>query len=317
MRMRSARETAALMRAHVELRHRRVDGEVGVRALCEPRRRHGIPVLDGTSAPASSRGTICSGCSWRTSLPLGSIAAGADAAPPPATSRRRLRPGRRRQTRGDCSAPRSSFARAARIDKLALAALDATLRRLHRDPERAIRDVPVLQMLSAGSAGALAARAERLRAWVSPGARAKRRRSRRRARGGTGRRRAFSLLELDGPVVAVTPHREGVDDLRTPPDGPSADRGTRARRCAPARPPHDLRGRAGLRREGRRRGARRRLIANQDPAVLMDRSPLHGPGNGGGPHRPREDRAGPRADGRRHRPPARRCVDSIEPASPG
>ncbi len=46
------------------------------------------------------------------------------------------------------------LARALRIDKLSLAALEATLR-LYRDPERALREVPVLAMLNAerGHAG--------------------------------------------------------------------------------------------------------------------------------------------------------------------
>ncbi len=43
------------------------------------------------------------------------------------------------------------LARALRLDKLGLAALEATLR-LYRDPERARREIPVLAMLSAGEA---------------------------------------------------------------------------------------------------------------------------------------------------------------------
>src|SRR5204862_8099460 len=41
------------------------------------------------------------------------------------------------------------LARALRIDKLSLAALDATLR-LYRDPRAALRDIPVLRVLVAG-----------------------------------------------------------------------------------------------------------------------------------------------------------------------
>src|SRR5207248_6708827 len=44
---------------------------------------------------------------------------------------------------------RHPLARALRIDKLSLAALEATLR-LYRDPARALRAVPVLRMLAAG-----------------------------------------------------------------------------------------------------------------------------------------------------------------------
>ncbi|HJU74928.1 MAG TPA: L-seryl-tRNA(Sec) selenium transferase [Gemmatimonadaceae bacterium] len=43
---------------------------------------------------------------------------------------------------------RNPLARAVRVDKLTLAALEATLQ-LYRDPERAVREVPVLAMLSA------------------------------------------------------------------------------------------------------------------------------------------------------------------------
>lgn len=45
---------------------------------------------------------------------------------------------------------RNPLARAVRVDKLTLAALEATLS-LYRDPERALRDVPVLAMLSAAA----------------------------------------------------------------------------------------------------------------------------------------------------------------------
>ena len=85
------------------------------------------------------------------------------------------------------------LARALRLDKLWLAALEATLR-LYRDPERARREIPVLAMLLAGE-DELAARARRLAALIGgaevvPST----------ARVGGG---ALPLLELPGPVVAV------------------------------------------------------------------------------------------------------------------
>src|SRR5439155_1705047 len=95
------------------------------------------------------------------------------------------------------------LARALRIDKLGLAALEATLR-LYRDPERARREVPVLRMLDAPEAE-LATRAERLRAAVGAGAVI-----RATARVGGG---ALPLLELEGPAVAVEPGAAGVDAL--------------------------------------------------------------------------------------------------------
>jgi L-seryl-tRNA(Ser) seleniumtransferase len=86
------------------------------------------------------------------------------------------------------------LARALRIDKLSLAALEATLR-LYRDPERALREVPVLAMLNA-SEDALLARAERLAAGIGPRATI----ARATAKVGGG---ALPLLELEGPVVAL------------------------------------------------------------------------------------------------------------------
>jgi L-seryl-tRNA(Ser) seleniumtransferase len=95
------------------------------------------------------------------------------------------------------------LARAVRIDKLSLAALEATLR-LYRDPTRALREVPVLRMLAAGEPE-LRARAEAMCEQVKGGqvitARAK-------VGGG-----ALPLLELTGPVCAVDPGEAGADEL--------------------------------------------------------------------------------------------------------
>jgi L-seryl-tRNA(Ser) seleniumtransferase len=85
------------------------------------------------------------------------------------------------------------LARAARIDKLSLAALEATLA-LHRDPDAARREIPVLAMLSA-SEDELWARAARLAAAFG-GAEI----VRATARVGGG---ALPLLELEGPAVAL------------------------------------------------------------------------------------------------------------------
>jgi L-seryl-tRNA(Ser) seleniumtransferase len=86
------------------------------------------------------------------------------------------------------------LARAVRIDKLSLAALEATLL-LYRDPERAWREIPVLDMLAADEQ-TLAARAERLAAGVGPPAEV----MRSSATVGGG---ALPLLELGGPAVAL------------------------------------------------------------------------------------------------------------------
>jgi L-seryl-tRNA(Ser) seleniumtransferase len=94
------------------------------------------------------------------------------------------------------------LARALRIDKLSLAALEATLA-LYRDPELARREIPVLAMLGA-QRPQLEERARRLAA----------------ATGGeviesTGRvgGGALPLLELSGPAVALEPGARGADAL--------------------------------------------------------------------------------------------------------
>jgi L-seryl-tRNA(Ser) seleniumtransferase len=94
------------------------------------------------------------------------------------------------------------LARAVRIDKLSLAALEATLQ-LHRDPALARRELPVLAMLDADPS-VLAARAERLAA--ATGGRV----IEAVARVGGG---ALPLLELPGPAVALDPGPGGADAL--------------------------------------------------------------------------------------------------------
>jgi L-seryl-tRNA(Ser) seleniumtransferase len=84
------------------------------------------------------------------------------------------------------------LARALRLDKLSLAALEATLA-LYRDPERARAEIPVLAMLTADEA-ALAEKARRLADAIGAEVVAS------TARVGGG---ALPLLELPGPVVAV------------------------------------------------------------------------------------------------------------------
>jgi L-seryl-tRNA(Ser) seleniumtransferase len=99
------------------------------------------------------------------------------------------------------------LARALRIDKLSLAALTATLR-LYLDPAIALRDVPVLRMLTAPESE-LAARAGRMRDAISAaGVEARVIRSSAKVGGG-----ALPLLELDGPVCAVDPAPLSVDEL--------------------------------------------------------------------------------------------------------
>jgi len=97
---------------------------------------------------------------------------------------------------------RHPLARAVRIDKLSLAALEATLA-LYRDPEAARRALPVLAMLDADDA-TLRRRAQEL-ADATGGSVVD---SSARVGGG-----ALPLLELPGPAVAIDPGPAGADAL--------------------------------------------------------------------------------------------------------
>jgi L-seryl-tRNA(Ser) seleniumtransferase len=96
------------------------------------------------------------------------------------------------------AAKRHPLARALRIDKLSLAALEATLA-LYRDPERARQAIPVLAMLEA-DAVTLQARADRLAGAIGGEV------VQAVAKVGGG---ALPLLELTGPAVAL--HSESPD----------------------------------------------------------------------------------------------------------
>jgi L-seryl-tRNA(Ser) seleniumtransferase len=109
--------------------------------------------------------------------------------------------GRRERVRAAANHP---LARALRIDKLSLAALQATLA-LYRDPAVARREIPVLAMLDAGEPE-LSERAQRLRDAIGPGAVV----TRDAATPGGG---ALPLLQLEGPVVAVEHQRLGPQAL--------------------------------------------------------------------------------------------------------
>jgi L-seryl-tRNA(Ser) seleniumtransferase len=98
------------------------------------------------------------------------------------------------------AARRHPLARALRIDKLSLAALEATLA-LYRDPERARREVPVLGMLDVAPE-VLEGRASRLAAAVGGDV------VRSSAKVGGG---ALPLLELAGPAVALPRTADGPD----------------------------------------------------------------------------------------------------------
>jgi L-seryl-tRNA(Ser) seleniumtransferase len=94
------------------------------------------------------------------------------------------------------------LARAVRIDKLSLAALEATLS-LYRDPKAALREIPVLRMLAA-PLSELQERARRL-AEATGGTIVD---SVARVGGG-----ALPLVELHGPAVALDPGAAGAESL--------------------------------------------------------------------------------------------------------
>jgi len=99
------------------------------------------------------------------------------------------------------------LARALRIDKLSLGALEATLK-LYRDPAGALREIPVLRMLTAGEAE-LRARAELICGGLTAqGVDAQVITASAKVGGG-----ALPLLELSGPVCAVDPGAAGLDEL--------------------------------------------------------------------------------------------------------
>ena len=99
------------------------------------------------------------------------------------------------------AARRHPLARALRIDKLSLAALEATLR-LYRDPDRARNEIPVLAMLDIAES-ALAARARQIAQAIGEPARIV------RAVGRVGGG-ALPLLELEGPAVALKGEPEAL-----------------------------------------------------------------------------------------------------------
>src|SRR5829696_1435389 len=191
-------ETGAILRAHPS--NFRTVGfveEVDVEALCGL----GVPVIDdvGSGVLADELAVLASEPSVRRSVAAGSAVV--------AFSGDKLLGGPQAgvlvgMEDAIAACRRHPLARAVRIDKLSLAALEATLA-LYRDPELARRELPVLAMLRVDETE-LHARADRLAA----------------ATGGevvsaVGRvgGGALPLLELRGPVVAIDPGAAGATAL--------------------------------------------------------------------------------------------------------
>jgi L-seryl-tRNA(Ser) seleniumtransferase len=197
-------DTGAVMRAH-QSNFRTVGfvEEVEIEELCAAAARAGVPVIDDVGSGALAerlpeladeppvRRSVAAGCAvtcFSGDKLLGGPQAGLMVGTEEAIARCRSHP----------------LARAVRIDKLSLAALEATLR-LYLDPARALREIPVLRMLAAGG-DELRARAELISSRVGDAARVI------EASGKVGGG-ALPLLELSGPVCAVDPGSVGLDEL--------------------------------------------------------------------------------------------------------
>jgi L-seryl-tRNA(Ser) seleniumtransferase len=193
-------ETAAILRVHPS--NFRVVGfteEVAIEELCGL----GVPVIDDAGSGALAGGlpalsgepavprSVAAGCAlvcFSGDKLLGGPQAG-------------VLVGRRDPIEACRAHP---LARAVRIDKLSLAALAATLS-LYRDPELALREIPVLRML-ASEDQELQGRARLM--CESIGAEARVVEGVAKVGGG-----ALPLLELTGPACAVDPGPLGADEL--------------------------------------------------------------------------------------------------------
>jgi len=199
--------TGAILRAHPSnFRTLGFVEEVEIEELCALGRERGVPVIDDVGS-----GVLADGVPELAGEPAvrRSVAAGATLV---CFSGDKLLGGPQagllcgsEAAVGACR--NHPLARALRIDKLSLAALAATLR-LYLDPAEAVREIPVLRMLTAVESD-LRGRAERMQAVVTArGVAAEVLRATAKVGGG-----ALPLLELEGPVCAVDPAPLGLDEL--------------------------------------------------------------------------------------------------------
>jgi L-seryl-tRNA(Ser) seleniumtransferase len=100
---------------------------------------------------------------------------------------------------------KNPFARAMRVDKLTLSALEATLR-LYLEPERALREIPVLAMLTASTED-LESRAESLASRLRSGGVATQVRETTASVGGG----AFPTAQIASRAVALSANAEDTD----------------------------------------------------------------------------------------------------------
>jgi L-seryl-tRNA(Ser) seleniumtransferase len=180
--------TGAILRAHPS--NFRAVGfveEVNIESLCGL----GVPVIDdvGSGVLADDAGLLAEEPSVRRSVAAGAALVCFSADKLLGGPQAGVMVG---SAEAVAAAKRHPLARALRIDKLSLAALEATLA-LYRDPERARAEIPVLAMLEADRC-VLTGRAERLAAAVGGEI------VEAVAKVGGG---ALPLLELAGPAVAL------------------------------------------------------------------------------------------------------------------
>ena len=200
-------QTGAVLRAHPSnFRTLGFVEEVGIEELCALAAERGVPVIDDVGSGVLAEGvpeladeppvrrSVAAGAAlvcFSGDKLLGGPQAGLLVGTADAVAACRAHP----------------LARALRIDKLSLAALAATLR-LYLDPAEAVRQIPVLRMLSA-SEPELRARAERMRdRLVAGGVAADVLGAVAKVGGG-----ALPLLELEGPVCAIDPAPLALDEL--------------------------------------------------------------------------------------------------------
>jgi L-seryl-tRNA(Ser) seleniumtransferase len=199
-------DTGAILRAHPSnFRQLGFVQEVEIEELCEL----GVPVIDdvGSGALADDLAVLADEPPVRRSVAAGAALVCFSGDKLLGGPQAGLLVGRREAVE---RARRHPLARALRLDKLGLAALEATLR-LYREPDRARAEIPVLAMLRAGEEE-LAERAERLAAAIGAAAAGSADvaivASSARVGGG-----ALPLLELPGPVVAVGAPGVSPDEL--------------------------------------------------------------------------------------------------------
>jgi L-seryl-tRNA(Ser) seleniumtransferase len=201
----------AILRAHPSnFRQLGFVGEVEIEELCEL----GVPVIDdvGSGVLADELDTLAEEPGVRRSVAAGAALVCFSGDKLLGGPQAGILAGRADAVAG---ARRHPLARALRLDKLGLAALEATLR-LYLDPERARREIPVLAMLTAGS-DELRERAERLADAIGPDASV----AESVAKVGGG---ALPLLELPGPVVVLEGDAEALAARLRAGDPPVAGR---------------------------------------------------------------------------------------------